>query len=86
MKLEQASVEQSINEYIKELASGFQGDIEPDTPLTEIIDSTAIMELVLWIETTFGFGVEIDEINPENFGSVRQLAVWVLNNTSTQVT
>ncbi|WP_437926905.1 acyl carrier protein [Sorangium sp. So ce291] len=75
-------VEQQLLTHIKDdLASGFNGDIHPDTDLAGIIDSTAIMELVVWIEGTFGFTVELDDINPDNFGSVRRLSDWVRRNT-----
>jgi acyl carrier protein len=75
------SLEQQLLAYIKEgLVSSFKGDIQSDTHLIGIIDSTAIMELVVWIEGTFGFSVEIDDINPDNFGSIRLLAVWIQRN------
>jgi acyl carrier protein len=68
--------------HIKEdLVSSFKGDIQSDTDLIGIIDSTAIMELVVWIEGTFGFTVEIDDINPDNFGSVRRLGAWIQRNS-----
>jgi acyl carrier protein len=75
------SIEQQILTHIKEnLVSSFKGDLEIETDLAGIIDSTAIMELVVWIEGTFGFTVEIDDINPDNFGSVRRLGAWVRRN------
>lgn len=75
-------VEQQLLIHIKEgFISSFKGDLQPETDLAGIIDSTAIMELVVWIEGTFGFTVELDDINPDNFGSVRQLAQWIQRNT-----
>lgn len=61
-----------------ELASG--KDINLDTTLMGIIDSTAIMEIVVWIESTFAFSVEIDAITPENFGSCRLISEFVEKN------
>ena len=40
----------------------------------EILDSTGILQLVLFIEQTFGISVEGQEITPENFDSVRRVA------------
>lgn len=42
-----------------------------------IVDSTGVLELVLFVEEAFGFAVEDDEILPENFDSVAQLAAYV---------
>lgn len=75
-------IEQQLLIHIKkELASNFKGDLQPETDLAGIIDSTAILELVVWIEGSFGFTVELDDINPDNFGSVRQLAQWIQKST-----
>ncbi|QHO77850.1 hypothetical protein ACH79_39850 [Bradyrhizobium sp. CCBAU 051011] len=57
-------------------------ELHPETSLEGVVDSTAIMELVVWIEGVFGFTVELDDITPDNFGSVRQLARWIARNTN----
>src|SRR5262249_1698419 len=75
-------IEQQLLIHVKnELVSSFKGDLQPETELAGIIDSTAILELVVWIEGSFGFTVELDDINPDNFGSVRQLAQWIQKST-----
>jgi acyl carrier protein len=43
----------------------------------EVIDSTGVLELVLFIEQTFGFAVEDEEIVPENLDSINQLIAYV---------
>jgi acyl carrier protein len=80
-KIDMDQIEQQLLTYIREeLVSGFKGDLQPDTSLEGIIDSTAVMELVVWIEGRFKFSVEIDDINPENFGTVRRLGQWIQRN------
>ena len=75
------NIEETVLKYVAtELAGGKQ--VELDTQLVGLIDSTAIMELVVWIESTFGFSVEIDAITPENFGSVRLISAFVKSNTA----
>ena len=45
------SVEQQLLSYINgELVSRADSDVQRDTSLVDIIDSAAIMELVVWIE------------------------------------
>lgn len=50
-----------------------------DTSFLEegIVDSMGIMELVMFVEETFGVNVEDNELIPDNFDSVTQLAAYV---------
>ena len=77
------NIEETLTTYIgKEFASGRKVDLGPDTNLIGLIDSTGVVELTVWIESTFGFSVEIDDITPENFGTIRTLAAWIGKNTA----
>ena len=67
-----------------ELAFGRDIKLELDTDLVGIVDSTGVLELAVWIENTFGFSVEIEEITPEDFGSVRALAGWIRRHIDKQ--
>lgn len=74
------SIEQELLEYItKELAPG-NPDIDAEASLAGVVDSTAVMELVVWIEGKYGFDVEIDDITPENFGTVKALSTYIEKN------
>jgi len=42
-----------------------------------IIDSTGVLELVCFLETTFGIQVHDDEMLPENLDSIRAIANYV---------
>jgi len=42
-----------------------------------IIDSTGVLELVSFLETTFGIEVQDDEMLPENLDSIRAIANYV---------
>jgi acyl carrier protein len=66
--------------YIKtELATG-NPELEPSTNLVDVVDSTAVMEIVVWIEGKFGFDVEIDDITPDNFGSISKIVAYIERN------
>ena len=70
----------ALTNYIrKELSSG-ETEIDADTSLAGVIDSTAIMELVVWIEGECGFDVEIDDITPDNFGSINKIVAYIDRN------
>lgn len=63
--------------YIRSELTSSAPELTPKTDLTQIIDSTAVMELVVWMEDNFGFQVELDDITPEQFGSVDRLAAFI---------
>ncbi len=73
-------ISKKLTEYIRtELASG-TSEIDQQTSLAGVIDSTAIMELVVWIEGECGFDVEIDDITPDNFGSITKIDEYIKRN------
>jgi acyl carrier protein len=66
-----------INDYfVKE--SGIE--LKDDTSFLDegVIDSTGVMELVAFLETTFEFRIEDEEIVPDNFDSINKLLKFVL--------
>ncbi len=54
-------------------------NLKEDTSFLEngIIDSTGVLELVMFIEETYGVSVEDDEIVPENLDSISKIAEYV---------
>jgi len=54
-------------------------NLKEDTSFLEngIIDSTGVLELVMFIEETYGISVEDDEIVPENLDSISKIAEYV---------
>jgi acyl carrier protein len=54
-------------------------DLTDDASLLEkgIIDSTGVLELVGFIEQTFGFTVEDEDLVPANLDSVQSLTAYV---------
>ncbi len=42
-----------------------------------IVDSTGVLELVMFVEESFGVAVADDEVLPEHFDSVERLARYV---------
>jgi acyl carrier protein len=46
-----------------------------------IIDSTGVLELVCFLETTFGIQIADDEMLPENLDSIRAVSAYVRRKT-----
>jgi len=42
-----------------------------------IIDSTGVLELITFLETTYQFEIEVDEILQENLGSVNNIENFI---------
>jgi acyl carrier protein len=46
------------------------------------LDSTAMLELVVWISDRFDIKVQNEDLIPENFASIRNIADYVERNNS----
>lgn len=49
-----------------------------------IVDSTGILEVVAWIEDTFGIKVPDTDLLPENFDTVQRLSAYLIRNAEAQ--
>ena len=74
-------IEPQIRQYLAEnfLFSDNGYELEDDASFLEegVVDSTGVLELVMFVEETFGITVQDEEIVPQNFDSVSQLAAYV---------
>jgi acyl carrier protein len=65
--------------------NGFGYD-DNDSFLQEgIVDSVGVMDLVSFVEETFGVAVDDHEITPDNFDSVNKLAQYVRSKQAVAV-
>ena len=80
------NVEAMIRSYIAEnILFSKNGYPHPDdTSFLEggIVDSTNVLELVMFVEDKFGFKVEDQDIVPDNFDSVTKLSAFVRRRAS----
>lgn len=77
---EQAIIEQT-REYIREnyLYTRPDARIGEDDHLqdTGVVDSMGMVELVTFLQDTFGFTAQDDEITEQNFATLRRIAQYV---------
>lgn len=75
------SIRAQIRRYILEnfLFTDDEARLRDDASFLEegIVDSTGVLELVMFVEETFGIEVPDEEILPENFDSVERLTRYV---------
>ena len=80
------SVEKQVRDYVAAnfLFSDNGYSLPDDASFLEegIVDSTGVLELVMFVEETFGVSVEDQEIVPENFDSVSRLAAYIRQKMS----
>ena len=80
------TIETQIRQYVADnfLFSDDGYPLPEDASFLEegIVDSTGILELVMFVEETFGVTVKDEEIVPENFDSVGQLATYIRRKSS----
>ncbi len=83
MAFDRDEVRKAIREKVIELARGLGVDAgaigdEDIIPATGLLDSAAILELVVWYEATYDFPLAQDEINIDNLGSIRTMTDYLL--------
>ena len=69
-----------VREYIVDNFLFGEGEsLREDTSFLEegIIDSTGILELVMFLEETYGIKIEDDELVPENMDSLQNIAKYL---------
>lgn len=75
------SIQQELQTYLLSEVAVDKGkpSLDPDTDLLQqgIIDSLGIMNLVLFMEKSFGVKVDDEEILPENFQTLKSIVAFV---------
>jgi len=84
MHLDREAVKSAIRSKVIDLAKALNIDAsglgDADIiPATGYLDSTAILELVVWYEQTYDFPLKQEEINIDNLGSINAMADFLLS-------
>ena len=73
-------VEDTISRLVASTLGKKPGSVKPDDPLFSSqagFDSFSLMELVLRLEDTFELSIPDDDLDPDNFHSVRTIAAYL---------
>jgi len=84
MALERNEILAAIKDKIVELAARIGGDggaLDEDEliPATGLLDSGALLELMVWYEDYFDIAVKQEDITIDNFGTLSLMADYVLS-------
>jgi acyl carrier protein len=81
MSSEATAVEAKVRGYILEnlMFSSDAAELPSDESLLElgVIDSTGVLEIILYLEGEFGIEVKASEMLPENFDTVNNMVRFV---------
>jgi acyl carrier protein len=80
------NISDSILNYISTQLTANDRSVGMDTKLAQdgYLDSTAMMELILWVGDTFNLTLQNEDLTPENFGTPRNIVEFVQSSLSTQ--
>jgi acyl carrier protein len=83
MNLDRDEIRAALRAKVVELARALDMDAsgvadDDILPATGLLDSNAILELVVWFETAYDFPIEQEEINIDNLGSISAMADFLL--------
>jgi len=81
------SIAGEVMRYIRTQLPAEVQDIDIDCNLwTEgYLDSTAILEVILWLESSYNITIENEELTPENFATIRNIEEFVCRATASHV-
>jgi acyl carrier protein len=78
----QADIKTVVRQYLADnvLLAGGVDELRDDSSFLErnLLDSTGVLELVAFIEDTWGFKVGDDEVVPENLDSIERVSAYVV--------
>lgn len=75
----ESSKHQEIQEFIGTLNPAAKSGVDVAANLLEdeVVDSVAMMDLIVWLEEHFGITIDPDDLTPENFGSVNAMVAYL---------
>jgi len=83
MNLDREAVKAAIRSQVIELARALGMDAseigdDDVIPATGLLDSTAVIQLVVWYEQTYDLPLKQEEINIDNLGSINSMTEFLL--------
>jgi acyl carrier protein len=79
MQMQSTDIEQEIRTFVKEnFLFGRNEELNGDTQLLgNVIDSTGVIELIVFVQERFTISVDDDEVMTNNFGTVRNVVAFI---------
>jgi acyl carrier protein len=76
-----AAIRNKVIELAKALDMDASGVTDEDIlPATGLLDSGAILELVVWFEASYDFRIKQEDMNIDNLGSINAMTNFLLSS------
>ncbi|MEI8571903.1 acyl carrier protein [Methylomonas sp. LW13] len=76
-----AAIRAKVIELAKALDMDASGVTDDDIlPATGVLDSGAILELVVWFEASYDFRIKQEDMNIDNLGSINAMTDFLLSS------
>ena len=81
------SIAATITNYIRTQLTAETRSISLDSNLAQdgLLDSTAMLEVILWVGDTFNITIQSEDLTPENFATPRHIVEFVDRRTNATV-
>jgi acyl carrier protein len=83
--MNEEQISQQVREFVSRFVKGHELGDEDDIFATGYVNSMFAMQLVQFVESTFGITVESDDLEIDNFRSIGAIAALVLRKTAAPV-
>lgn len=85
------SIKKEIHAKVVELAAQLGNNarglaFDQEIPASGLLDSAALMELIMWLEGAYDLSIDQDEITLENFGTIDAMARYVTEHAPGKTT
>ena len=79
--MQTTDIEQEVRTFIADtFLLGNSAALDDDAPLQgNVIDSTGVIELIMFVQNRFGISVEDEEVMTDNFASVKNVVAFIEN-------
>ncbi len=79
MQMQTTDIEQEIRTFVKEnFLFGRDQELNGDTQLLgNVIDSTGVIELIVFVQERFTISVDDDEVMTNNFGTIKSVVAFI---------
>ncbi len=79
--MQTTNIEQGVRTFIADtFLLGNSAALDDEAPLQgNVIDSTGVIELIMFVQNRFGISVEDEEVMTDNFASVKNVVAFIEN-------
>lgn len=72
------AIRRKVQQLARDLGHDARGLTDDEIlPQSGLLDSAAILELILWVESEFNIEIDQSELSLDNFGTIRRMTEYI---------